>query len=207
MKLKFDERTYRFTLLTPLLGTIPKNRELFTKYVLSRYPDPEDTEDSDLQSEVEMQKDQELATAPDGTGETGFHTDHDGVYGLDYHLVGYFKEVGNTLKDIPQIGIRALKRKVERYLFIQPRYIWLAEKPDGHLERPLRAWTPKGEKICLVKSDYVKKGRSFEIKIILLPNKEVTWDIVELLMDYGEFRGLGQWRNAGFGRFTWERLS
>ena len=32
------------------------------------------------------------------------------------------------------------------------------------------------------------------------------WPAVEEWLDYGAARGIGQWRNSGKGRFTWEEL-
>ena len=46
----------------------------------------------------------------------------------------------------------------------------------------------------------------------LLPNNgskvssNITFDDIELALDYGELRGIGQFRNGGYGRFTWERV-
>jgi hypothetical protein len=82
----------------------------------------------------------------------------------------------------------------------------LKEKPDGRLERPLRANTPQGPRVSLVSSDYVDAGVEFEITITLLPHKELKWKIVEQLLDYGKLKGLGQWRNGGWGRFEWEKV-
>lgn len=197
-----EERKYRFTLLEPLLGTIPKNRELFTKYVLSKHPDPVDL---DAVEEEETQAEQETRTAPDGSGETGFHTDPDGVYIMDYHIKGFLKEAGNVLKK--KVGIPALRSKIDNYVFIRPRYIWLAEAPAGRLERPLRAQTMQGPRVTLVSSDYVEAGTSFEVVIGLVDGEpKLTWEVIETLLDYGRLKGLGQWRNGGYGRFVWERI-
>ena len=202
----YETRRYQITLTEPLLGTIPKNRKIFTQYVLSKYPDPDDDMDPTLQDEKDTQKEQEAATAPDGSGETGFHTDPDGIYILDYHFKGFLKEAGNVLKET--LKISALRSKIDNYVFVNPRYIWLKERPDGRLERPLRAQTRQGPRVSLVASDYVDAGTSFEVELILLPGcKKLTWDVIEALLDYGKFKGLGQWRNGSYGRFTWKRLA
>jgi hypothetical protein len=36
-------------------------------------------------------------------------------------------------------------------------------------------------------------------------SEALTWDAIEAALDYGAFHGLGQWRNADYGRFIWER--
>ena len=31
-------------------------------------------------------------------------------------------------------------------------------------------------------------------------------EAVETALEYGRYCGLGQWRNGGYGRFTWKRI-
>lgn len=37
-------------------------------------------------------------------------------------------------------------------------------------------------------------------------SKAITFEQIEAALDYGELKGLGQWRNSGRGSFTWERI-
>ena len=208
----YSTRSYRLKFTEDLLGTIPKNTELFSKFVLSKYPDPEDKKDLDLSSEVDMQgQEKETGSLLDGSGQTGFHTDPDGIYLLDYHLKGFFKEAGNNLKKkIETTGrrtfkIAALRSKIDNYLFVRPRYIWLAEKPDGVLERSIRVNTMKGPRVGLTRSDYVKRGTEIDFTVLLVDHDELSWDVVEYLLDYGQLKGLGQWRNGSWGSFVWKR--
>jgi hypothetical protein len=96
-------------------------------------------------------------------------------------------------------------QEVENFMFIRPRHIWLAEKPDGILQRPISITGPKGQRVALAASEYVTNPK-VKIRVHLLPHPELTWDIVELLLDYGEFEGISQWRSGGFGQFSWTRL-
>lgn len=181
---------YQITLTEKMLGTVPKNPEVFSRYI-----------------QTERTGEDEIANVPEGqeSGYTGFYTDENGIYLYDYHIKGFLKEAGNVLKD--QAKITALKSKLDNYLFIFPRKIYLKSKPDGVLERPLRAMTMQGPRVSLAKSDYVEAGTTFEVEIVILPNKwNIDLALVESLMDYGALKGLGQWRNASFGRFCWERL-
>jgi hypothetical protein len=189
-KSKGMEQKYRLTLTEPMLGTIPKNKEVFTRYIAS-----------------ERTGEDEIANIPPGeeSGYTGFYTKEDGIYLYDYHIKGFLKEAGNILKEA--LEIRALKSKLDNYLFVFPRSLRLKDKPDGINERPLRAMTAAGPRISLAKSDYVDAGTTIEVTIKLLPHQELTQELIETLLDYGAFKGLGQWRNASWGRFTWERLS
>ena len=200
----YTTRKYRFKFIEDLLGTIPKNTELFSKFVLSKYPDPDDKDDLDLASEKDMQKQEEKSTSIlDGTGQTGFHTDPDGIYLLDYHIKGFLKESGNILKEI--LKIKALRSKIDNFVFVKPRYIWLAEKPDGVLERSIRVNTARGPRVGLTKSDFVRRDTEIDIEIVLLDHKEIKWSVIEQLLDYGQLKGIGQWRNGSWGSFIWKR--
>ena len=79
---------------------------------------------------------------------------------------------------------------------------------DGEIstcQRPLRAQTAQGERVALAMSEEVPAGATMDITIKVL-DKALLPAIREWL-DYGELRGLGQWRNSGKGRFTWEEIT
>lgn len=117
---------------------------------------------------------------------------------------GFIKTAANNLKNV--VEIKNLKSKIENFLFVFPRHIWLKEEVDGKLERPLRAETAKGPRTSLATSEMVKDA-TIEIELHLLPHGEITWKIVEELLDYGRYEGISQWRGASYGRFTWERIN
>ena len=70
-----------------------------------------------------------------------------------------------------------------------------------------------GERVTLAASEQVNDPWQIEIEISLLPSagtarsKALTWTALEIALDYGAYHGLGQWRNADYGRFTWERVN
>ena len=135
---------------------------------------------------------------------------------MDYAIVGYFKSAITALKS--ENGIAQVKSKVGTYLFVEPRAIPIYQEgdpvvePDDVLERPLRAETMKGPRVSLAASELVKDPWEITITVRLLENegtaksKRLTFDAVEDALDYGALKGLGQWRNGGYGRFTWERV-
>ena len=100
--------------------------------------------------------------------------------------------------------IPAYKKWVDLLVFIEPRHIMTGLKePDGCLERPLRVMTPKGPRVTVTRSDYLKEGRtlSFEVKV-LKNNKNISMELIGACLAYGEFVGLGSWRGSGaYGRF------
>ena len=113
---------------------------------------------------------------------------------------GFVKNAGNVLKD--SIGIKALRSKLDDLCFIMPRRIFLGkDEPDGVVERPIRVSTPKGERVSLIRSDYVGEGTVFKFKVALFNHKEVDMEVIDCLMQYGKFMGFGQWRNGGYGQF------
>ena len=110
------------------------------------------------------------------------------------------------------------RAKVDKFLFVAPRRIPLRRNgayitdEDDQLERPLRASTAKGERVALAASEMVEDPWSLAFEVTLLPNnataksRALTWDVVEMALDYGRYCGLGQWRNGGYGRFVWKRI-
>ena len=69
----------------------------------------------------------------------------------------------------------------------------------GRLERPLRASTAQGERVCLASSETVPEGTTQEFDIVVMRDALLPY-VIEWLK-YGEMRGMGQWRNSGCGRF------
>ena len=90
-------------------------------------------------------------------------------------------------------------------LFVHPRKIFL-QLPEGaelfSVQRPLRAETLRGERVALANSEAAPAGTVIEFEVESL-TKEVHAFAAEAL-DYGSLSGIGQWRNSGAGRFTWE---
>ena len=104
-------------------------------------------------------------------------------------------------------GIQAAKSKIDNFVFVFPRFIFLQEKADGRFARPLRAQTAQGPRVSMVESEYVEAGASIDISIDILPGCEIGWDAVEMMLNYGAYKGIGQFRNGSFGRFKWEWLN
>lgn len=204
--LQNETRVYRITGTTPLLGTQPASVALRTEYVASKAPAVETAmEEAELGPNLEER------------GLTIFNRDaEDRLCLMSYQIKGFFKSALLTLRG--QLGLVAPKSKVDQLLFVEPRFIPLTR--DGEIlrdedsvnERPLRAQTAQGERVTLVGSEQVDDPWQIEIGLTLFPSgeskkgKALDWEAVEAALDYGAFHGLGQWRNADYGRFTWERL-
>lgn len=221
MEIKKESRTYILTGTTSLLGSNPANPEIHAKFVASKAESLERAakEEAMLPEEDWLPGSYELEEAIRDVKEQGltvFLRNNHGELVLGNHSVkGFFKGTLNTLKG--QIGIAAVKSKVDNLLFISPTFIVITRdgvpvtEPDGWNERPLRAETMQGPRVALASSEEIDAPWKISFTVTLFENggtarsKPLTWEAVEAALDYGEWKGLGQWRNGGKGSFTWRR--
>lgn len=178
----------KIRLLEPMLGTVPKNKEIYGDFIATKAPKEIDT-DEEIKTVKELEE----------KGWTGFMEDENGIFIYNYMIKGFLKNAGNVLK--ADLKITALKKKITNFVFVYPRKIYFLNKtkPDGFLDRPLRSDFP--EITTLVRSDFVDPGTELEFELKIYNNKEVGEEIIEKLLEYGRDCGLGQWRNAQYGSF------
>jgi hypothetical protein len=199
----------RLTINEEALGTSSANKQLHRDYIASKAPDAKKTEEEVAALGVDAVDEKGRTVFPRMT--VGDDTDVPFLY--DYQMKGFFKDAAKMLKKMRGSEcskVRAYKQAIDGLIFIDQRKIpWLAE--DGtpaHVgptcERPLRASTPMGERVALASSETVPAGSHLEFGIILLD--KTLLPMVKECLDYGQLRGLGQWRNSGKGTFTWERV-
>jgi hypothetical protein len=191
----------RITLTEELLGTKAANKDVFADFIASKAPD------GDLRKE-------ELETAEhrEEAGTTVFHRNPEGELMIwDYQVKGFIKEAADVLRQANKASETSrwgnAKRKVDNFIFVFPRKISLGKKaPDEICERPLRCETMQGPRVSVARSEVVVSGTSFECEIRLVPGSPITEKMVLECLDYGALKGLGQWRNSGKGRFSYEIL-
>ena len=191
----------RLTFTEDLLGTSTNNRKLYEEYIASKAP----TEDA-MEEEVEALG----AEAEPERQMTIFWRDEDGnPFLFDYQIKGFFKDSCKALKKVPgtlSSKTKAYRQDIDGLVFPNPRKIPIHLSGDiGICDRPLRASTPQGERVAISVSESCPSGSWIEFEIECLT--EPMYDLIPELLDYGRLRGLGQWRNSGKGRFTWERLA
>lgn len=190
----------RLTFFEELLGTANANPEIHREYIASKAPDA-----LSLEQEVE-------AIGVDGVAEksmTVFPRDESGNPILfDYQIKGFFKDATGVLRKVTGTKaskVKAYKKEIDGLLFVSPRMIPLnLSGPLGICERPLRASTAQGERVALSSSETAPAGTSIDIDISCL-TKDMH-DLALECLDYGKLRGIGQWRNSGKGRYTYEIL-
>lgn len=183
-----------------LLGTASNNPNLHDEFVASRAPD-----EFSAAEEVEAVS----AAAAIAKAMTVFPRDENGnPFLFDYQIKGFFKDSAAVLRKVPGTKcskIKAYKKEIDGLVFVYPRKIKLnLSGPIESCQRPLRASTPLGERIALANSESAPAGTNFYIEIDCL-TKEME-GLVRECLDYGKMRGLGQWRNSGKGRFTYEEI-
>ncbi len=184
-----------------MLGTVPKNKEIYGDYIASKAELSDEELDEELES-VPESKDEE-------SGWTGFHTDDEGrPFIYDYVIKGFFKDACGMLRRAPGTRSKALtahKKVIDGLVFATPRQIHLL-LPEGAelgvLERPLRATTAKGDRVALARSDTAPAGTVIRFTVTVVGN-QVPEALLHEWFTYGQRRGLGQWRNAGYGTFDY----
>lgn len=101
---------------------------------------------------------------------------------------------------------------LNEHLSVDPHFVEfegdLKLNEDGSLpflSRSIRIQTPQGPRVAVVKSEVIPAGTKLSFTINVLENSPLTEDVLRKLFTYGEkMLGLGQWRNAGFGQFSYE---
>jgi hypothetical protein len=142
----------------------------------------------------------------DGKDWTGFHKDKKGLFLYDYHIKGFLKHTARIFKESKEEIISSAI--LEDKLLISPRIIYLRDedgtikdKPDGEIEKSMRVLTTMGPRVISIISDKVNKGTILEFEVTLLPNKILTWELINKFFDYGKLKGIGQFRNSDYGKF------
>lgn len=207
--ISYEEKKFRLIGLQPLLGGVSLDKEIFTKFIATKARENEkDKAKADVENVIDYNGEDKI---------TGFYRDKDGnVIMKGYQIKGFLKESAKALKD--QLGLASYLSKVDNFIFVKEDSIPLmrdgkvVSEPDGYLERPLRAETAQGPRVSLAKSEMVEGEWYCDITVRVIANKgtaksvAVTMDLVEQLLSYGQFKGLLQWRNAGYGSFRVEEI-
>ncbi len=196
--------------LEGILGTASNNKEIYSEFIASKAPDA-------MSAEEEV-----AAIGVDGVTEKGttvFPRMEDGKPFLyDYQIKGFMKDTCGMLNKLTgkdevtgkkkaavnaSSKITAYKKVIDGLIFVQPRKIPFAFDGDITIcQRPLRGMTAQGERIALASSEEIPAGATIEFQILCMSADHVA-AVIEWL-DYGYYRGIGQWRNSSKGRFCYE---
>lgn len=187
-------------LLTPMLGSQPANKTLASEFIAKR---------KGLESLPENED--ELLPEAVEKGTTVFYRNpknEEQPALLSYQLLGFLKASAQVQNGKVEGQVKALKSKVENNVFVSPRVIPLVMPKGGeidYLERPLRAETMQGPRVTLARSEMIPEGTKFTCGIEVLEAGPINEDVLRDLLDYGYYRGLGQWHNSGaYGTFKYK---
>ena len=190
----------RLTFTESILGTSPNDPEIYRSYIGSKAPDAASVDEEVAALGADAVAEQQM---------TVFPTLDDGTpYLYDYQIKGFFKDTCGGLKRVSSTRsakIKAYKKIIDKLIFVFPRKIPF-EGVEEILEcqRPLRAQTAQGERVTLAMSEEIPAGASVTFEIRMLDDGD--YETVREWLDYGIYSGIGQWRNASHGRFTWEEI-
>lgn len=194
------EMKVRITLLEELLGTASNNREIHSEFIASKAPDAKSREEEIAAIGTDAEIEKSMTVFPKDENGNPFY--------FDYQVRGFFKDACGMLRKVTgtkSSGLKAYKKEIDGLIFINERRIPINFDGEiGNCQRPLRAQTAQGERISLANSETIPAGATMEFTIQCLVDADMA-AVIEWL-DYGKLRGLGQWRNSGKGRFSWEEI-
>lgn len=198
--MEMETMKVRITFTEPILGTWPNNPDIAAEYIATKAPNYDD-----IEKELESLPAEDLVKK----GMTVFPRTPDGTPALyDYQVKGFLKDTVGMLRKVKgsvSSGFKAYKKEIDGLIFVSPRMIPIQFDGDiGSCQRPLRASTPQGERVSLANSEEIPAGSTIELEFSYYNDQHRNL-IIECL-DYGKLRGIGQWRNSGKGRFTWELI-
>lgn len=202
----------KLTFIEDILGTSPNDEEIYRQFIATKAPDASTIEDEVASVGVDEVVEKGMTVFPRNKEGKPF------IY--DYQIKGFFKDTcsmlsrvagkdeitGKKKKSVNESGkITAHKKVIDGLIFVFPREIEIHFDGEmGSCQRPLRAQTAQGERIALANSEAIPAGATIEIEIRCLSDDHEA--AVREWLDYGVLRGIGQWRNSGKGRFTWEEI-
>lgn len=187
------------TFTEEVLGSSPNTKEIYSEFIASKAPDAASVAD-----EVEAVGADEVTEK----GTTVFPRNDDGEPVIwDYQLKGFMKDACGALRRVPgtlSSKCKAYKKVIDGTIFVKERSVAFQLPEGGEVgicERPLRADTPQGARVALARSETVPAGTKIRFTLVVMNKSD--WPLVQEWLDYGKFRGIGQWRNSGKGRFEW----
>ena len=216
----------RVKLVEPMLGTVPTDREVYSDHIIGRLRKEIAKKSIDPDLKVKYQEalavaereETETIEETEEKGFTSFHKDEKTgeLFLYDYMIRGFLKAAAGALKERFKTkkdngGEEAFgnyKGRIDSFVFVEPRRIMLGKtEADGVLERPLRAETAQGPRVCLAKSDLISAGTEFQFAVKTLSKAKVSEAQLRELFRYGMHKGLGQFRNGSYGRFVFKMLA
>ncbi|MBD3393664.1 MAG: hypothetical protein GF410_16745 [Chitinivibrionales bacterium] len=197
----------RLNFVEEVLGTASANPDIHREFIAANGPDAKTRKEEVEAIGVDTVVEKSTTVFPrDADGDPMF---------WDYQIKGFFKDACSMLARVGGKGnpqnlsgkLKAYKKVIDGMVFVAPRKIKVVIPEGmtlGNCQRPLRGQTAQGERIALANSETIPAGSVIEFEVKLLDKQHEK--LVREWLDYGVFRGIGQWRNSGKGRFEWEEV-
>jgi hypothetical protein len=211
----------KLTFTEPTLGTCPADQQIYSNFITTKKYQNERELAKKLNDQPALDRIaleqaklavEETALVPEepGKGITVFRRSEHGLLAMDFMIRGFLKEASKAVS-----GVWGADSKIDRWLFVKERTILFKRdgqpimEADAVFERPLRAQTMQGPRVCLAASEVINPGATLEFHLMVLPLGEkdkkmpVTEELLRSWLDYGALLGLGQFRTGSYGRFTY----
>jgi len=197
------ELKVRITFMDDVLGSWPNKKNIFEEFIASKAPDAKTREQN-----VEALGVEEVVRQD----KTVFPRDRDGNPCLmAYQIKGFLKEACKSIKRLKGVETKSAKmashiKVIDGNIFVEPDTIPFSHGVASEdCARSLRASTAQGDRIAIANSEVVPVSAQMEFTIVYFD--KAHYEPIKEWLDYGVYRGLGQWRNSGKGRFRWEEIS
>lgn len=216
--MKRTDITIEITFIEPIYGSLPGDKEIYKKFIASKAPDAGSRSER-LKEEIDSIGLNETME----NGMTGFARNRDGdPILLSYVIKGFFKAAANAtnlcVAKTDKLYLTQYKAKIDKLIHVTPTgelnrkdtglILEVPEdKEDEALEiiqRPLRAETAQGPRVALASSETLPEGTKLTCVVTILGDALAAY--IPTWLNYGQYNGLGQWRNSGKGRFTWKEV-
>lgn len=230
-----NTRTIEITFAEDVLGSLNNNPNIFEEFQTAKIPPGEtaaakkaeetltvvgEMSAEELEKAADEKIEKQTTVFPRNTDGKLTTVPKDACFCFDYQWRGFFKEalqLGTEIgaDEMGKLSKWTIRKAVDSMVFIAERRIpfMMDGKPITsvkQLERPLRAMTQRGERICLARSEIIPAGATLSFTLKWLENKngkstqKITEEALVWALDYGSLKGFGQWRGGGFGRFTYK---
>lgn len=193
------ELKVRITFAQELLGTQTGDKEVYRSFIGSKAPDA-----AKLEEEVANLGADDVVDK----GKTFFPRVDGNPIIYDYQIRGFFKEACKALAKVSgtkSSGLKAYKQQIDLRIFVKDRNNFLKDFDEvREFQRPIRCQTMQGERVSLAISEMLPIGTTCEFTVQCLVDSDI--ELVKEWLDYGQFHGFLQFRNGGFGKFTWKEI-
>ena len=223
MAFETTEFAVKLVTTTTLFGSCPDDPSIYETYIQKEIDSTTEKAIAEREALPLMNEDEQKVTV---------FLRMNGQPALFAHVIkGYLKSAcGALTRTVGTCSgdIRAYKKVIDLLIFPSPDIIpvIVGNGPIEHLNvytrngipvcvRPLRAQTAQGPRVALARSEILPSGTeiNFTLRIVgripdlarqAVKKEPISAELLHEWFSYGQFHGLGSWRNAGWGRFTYE---